>query len=123
MEVIKELCAFLPKINPRGVWGQFGIREYLSVTNWTIVERSLNADTGYCDFILEHVKPGFPGRFQFRTDWDANKMVGIYWAPEPTEDPILRAKAALLFDLTFTPNMVGHLGRPSMTHYPDAGSW
>lgn len=123
MEVIKELCAFLPLINPRGVWEQFGIREYLSTTHWSQSGPVFNEDTGYVDFHLEHVKPGFPGRFTIRTNWEVTNIVGVYWATEPTEDSELRAKAALLFDLTFTENMVGQIGRPSIKNYPDAGSW
>jgi hypothetical protein len=123
MEVIKELCAFLPKVNPRGVWEQFGIREYLSTTHWTIREEVVNEDTGYCDFWLEHVKPGFPGRLQVRTNWTATELVGVYWAQPGGGDRETAQQYALFRDLIWTQNMVGQLGRPSMKHYPDAGSW
>lgn len=124
MEVIKELCAFLPKVNPRGVWGEFGMRDYLSIDTWEVTERVANVDESFIDFHVNGTRGSLPGRFIVRTDWTAEKVKGIYVESIQGLNEYQRKRVALLFDLTFTPDMASRLARvkPPMTH-PDAGSW
>lgn len=124
MDVIKELCAFLPKVNPRGVWGELGMREYLSVNMWQQIEKRPGPNGAYYGFFLGTTdKEEWPGGFEVRTNWDATKVIGIYFSYPSTLTEEAAKKQCLLFDLTFTPDMQAHLIKVSSMSYPDAGSW
>lgn len=119
---IKELCAFLPKENERQCWGDYAMRDYLSVTGWDVKEAKKEAGDGFVDFWVAHTNPNMPGAFQVRIG-DDNRVLGIWTATPSIDDPVLREKAALLFDLTFTPFMADRLKRHKPIDHPDAGSW
>jgi hypothetical protein len=123
MDIIKELCAFLPKENGRDAWSRFNMREYLSITMWMQIDKRPGPNKAYYSFFLGTTSPDWPGVFEVRTNWDADKVVGIYFSYPATLTAELAAKQALLFDLTFTKDIVSRLIRATIMSYPDAGSW
>lgn len=122
-KAIKALCAFLPNVNGRQCWGDYGMRDYLSITGWTVTETKRGAGDGFTDFWVDHGGRDMPGRFQVRIQDDTNKSLGVWNATPMLDDPVLREKAALLFDLTFTPFMADRLRKLTPIDHPDAGSW
>lgn len=124
MDIIKELCAFLPKVNGRSVWDEFKMRNYLSITMWKQIEKRPGPNGAYYSFFLGTInKDDWPGVFEVRTNWEATEVIGIYFSYPSTLNEEMAKKQCLLFDLTFTPDMQAHLRRMSEMNYPDAGSW
>ena len=125
MDVIKELCARLTRENSRTVWGDFGMREYLSITSWIQHDAKMGIAPGsMTDHYLRSSRADMPGQFIVRVNFEGTRVVDIFWNPptEVSEDPMMRQKLALLFDLAFTPDMDARRGPAPLT-YPDAGSW
>lgn len=121
---IKALCAYLRNVNGRQTWQDYGIREYLSVTDWFVREQVPEADD-FVDYWIEHMKPGLPGRFQIRIELSSGRTLGVYWAQpgailQSNEE---REAYALLRDMTFTPFMADRLKRNTPIDHPDFGSW
>lgn len=122
-KAIKGLCAFLPRENARWVWGDYGMRDYLSITSWSVRSATEEAGDGFTDFWIDSIKPDMPGAFQVRIELPTGRVLGVWTATPLLEDPALREKAALLFDLTFTPFMADRLTKHKPINHPDAGSW
>lgn len=124
MDVIKELCARLPNNNARSVWEDFAMREYLSINMWQQASRVEDEENDMIDFTLHTGKPEWPGSFVVRTNFEATKVMDFYWQPQALLAQEKIDKAALLFDLTYTPDLAFRLKKPSKPlEYPDAGSW
>lgn len=122
-QAIKELCAFLPNENGRECWGDYGVRDYLSVTSWTVREVKREAGDGFADYFIDSANPDMPGAFQVRIEQTTGRVLGVWNALPASDDPVVRQKAALLFDLTFTPFMADKLKKFKPIDHPDAGSW